>query len=237
MVVICERMVFDCNWLLQTTNHNQESSGGSTTQQSAPIRLGSLVNREAHRFHFMWQLTNYICDWLFFFSLIETAYFHSFTGIPLVTSISCDTSRTQPPERALSSAKTCSLFSLSLSCFSPFTVLELWKCQRLISSNETAPLSVFFTTKTLLNYLNFIQIFDACIIDEFWWLSHTILNYIIFYFWVKVHKAPRSDVLCRSLMVPGELWHNLSCCMLGTILVDVSMSDRRCNFICNQILC
>lgn len=48
VVVICERMVFDFNWLLQC-NHcgcNQGSSGGSTTQQSAPIRFSSLVNRE-----------------------------------------------------------------------------------------------------------------------------------------------------------------------------------------------
>lgn len=137
-----------------TTVCNQGSSGGSTTQQSVPIRLGSLVNREASTLHFKWQFKKYSYDFLFncfvFFLDRKCIFFTHSLGVPLVVSINCNTSRTLPPERALSFAKKCSLVHL-LPLRRSTVTLEI-PMVYFLDWNST--LWVSFTTKTLLNYHN-----------------------------------------------------------------------------------
>ena len=73
-------------------------------------------------------------------------------------SINRNTSRSQPPERALPSDKARSLLQ------SPHrNVLELWIIYFL---KQNSNISVFVTAKIVLNYNNLIQIVDVCFIDS-----------------------------------------------------------------------
>lgn len=91
-----------------TTGCNQGSSGGSTTQQSAPIRVSSLGNGDARIFH--WQLNLY--HLFIYYSVMESTYFwHILLGFHLII-LNHNNSRIQPLERALCSDKTCGLVHL-----------------------------------------------------------------------------------------------------------------------------
>ncbi len=124
--------------------------------------------------------------------------------------ISCNTSRAQPPERALSLAKTC-----SQAHFSPL----MEKCW---NSGNTSGL--FLTMKhhhvSVFHHKYFAELswFNPhfrCICYRFTLMSRTVLNckMLIFKFGVNIFwrdKQPPSDVLFRSLMIPGELYGGTS---------------------------
>lgn len=134
-----------------TTGCNQGSSGGSTTQQSAPISVGSLVNREVCIFP--WQLKLYHLLFIVY-SLIESTFaffWHILLGFHL-TILSHNNSRIQPLERALPLNKRCWLlhfFQFVLMLPPPREVLKYIKGSFLRIKKHHIRL---FATKTLLNY-------------------------------------------------------------------------------------
>lgn len=123
-----------------------------------------------------------------FCSWIESAYFYLFTGIPIEMRISCNTSRTHPPERALSLAKTWSLAHFShVSCFTPL----LEKCWNSRNTNglllRMGQHSIsLLQHKTLLDYHHIIFKY-LFIMYQFRWLPHTVLNCKIFIFTFRVN--------------------------------------------------